>query len=354
MKTIEANCVDEALFRGLTLLESDGIKSGSRNGEVLVMPCPVMTVNNFPMNRVSFNERRNANPFFHLMEALWMLAGRNDADWLDQFVSDFSSRFAEERDTVTGKSRMHGAYGYRWRHHFDVEGGGELGAPDQLERVVSLLKANPDDRRVVITMWDPVADLGKSAKDIPCNTHIYCRVRNLRDLDYISEVRAYQVLDLTVCCRSNDAIWGCHGANAVHFSVLQEYLAARIGIGVGKLYQLSNNYHAYTSEFGKVWPWSGAGSINDYNRFMDPTLIVTAPDLFDLDLAGFFGESWLYVDYSNPFFHHIAVPMRASYVAWRKALYEDARRVIHEAPTCDWIIAATNWYHRKMTKRLEK
>src|ERR1700733_5124864 len=106
MRTIHANCVDHALYQGLTLLEKSGIKGPSRNGDVLVMGCPVMTINHFPMNRVSFNERRNANPFFHLMEALWMLAGRNDATWLDQFVGDFSKRYAEP------DGKMHGAYGF--------------------------------------------------------------------------------------------------------------------------------------------------------------------------------------------------------------------------------------------------
>jgi thymidylate synthase len=53
------------------------------------------------------------------------------------------------------------------------------------------------------------------------------------------------VLDLTVLCRSNDVVWGAYGANAVHFSVLQEYLAGRIGVDVGVMYQFSNNYHGY-------------------------------------------------------------------------------------------------------------
>ncbi len=188
----------------------------------LFAPYPGNDDNYNPMNRVSFNPKRDANPFFHLMEALWMLAGRNDATWLDQFVGDFSKRYSEE------DGKMHGAYGFRWRKHFDIEGGGDgsLSIPDQLDTAVKLLKVNPDNRRVVIAMWDPIADLGQEYRDIPCNTHIYCRVRILGDVDFTGDWSHEPVLDLTVCCRSNDAIWGAHGANAVHF-----FGAARISCG---------------------------------------------------------------------------------------------------------------------------
>ncbi len=40
MKIIEAKCVDEALFLGLTFLENSGLKGKSRNGDVLVCTLP--------------------------------------------------------------------------------------------------------------------------------------------------------------------------------------------------------------------------------------------------------------------------------------------------------------------------
>lgn len=349
---INANCVDEALFQGLELLTSEGIRQQSRAGEVLAMSYPVMTCNNFPMNRVSFNSKRDANPFFHLMEALWMLAGRNDATWLDQFVGDFSSRFAEEG------GRQHGAYGFRWRKHFELEGGG--GHPDQLDKAVKLLKKNPDDRRVVITMWDPMADLMRDKRDIPCNTHIYLRIRGdrgMRDLGHGNVVDFDErVLDLTVCCRSNDAVWGAHGANAVHFSVLQEYLAARIGVGIGKLYQLSNNYHVYTSILNKVWPMEIEEGADIYYKMPHAFAhkIVEDPENFDADLKSFFGDHWDLDGYSNPFFHKIAIPFRESYALWRAKDYRAARYLIHQAPICDWSIAAASWYHRRINGHLQE
>jgi thymidylate synthase len=369
MEIIESDYVDEALCKGLRVLDEYGSWQSSRAGDVLVAPWPIATANRRPMNRVSFSPLRDANPFFHLMEALWMLAGRNDADWLDQFVGDFSKRFAEERDSVTGKSVQHGAYGYRWRRHFDVEGGGEIGAPDQLDKAVELLRRNPEDRRVVIAMWDPVADLGKDKRDIPCNTHIYLRVQkedpqkfgvdvnnpNPDGSDYqiMDAIDGRAVLDLTVCCRSNDAVWGAHGANAVHFSVLQEYLAARIGVGVGTLCQFSNNYHVYRPIYDKLWPTiceEGLGNSNWYAVGL-PTPIVTVPESFDRDLALFFGKTWDSAYYHNEFFYRTAVPLRRSYVLWRAGAFEQARSIVHHTPVCDWTVAAQAWYDRRIHKQ---
>jgi thymidylate synthase len=216
MDVIRARNVNGAYRQGIALLRRKGELQQSRAGEVLVVPNPVTTIYQRPMERVLFDPGRDANPFFHLGEALWMLAGRNDATWLNRFVKDFSSRFAEE------DGHQHGAYGFRWRVHFEMEGGGPPSGwfcgPDQLETIIELLKRDPTDRRIVLTMWDPVADLAANKKDIPCNTHAYLRVRQQVDPQ---SVGLMPVLDITVCCRSNDAIWGAYGANAVHFSVLQ-------------------------------------------------------------------------------------------------------------------------------------
>ena len=92
-----------------------------------------------------------------------------------------------------------------------------------------------NDRRAVLEMWDAEGELrmANSCKDHPCNTHIYFNVRD-------------NILDMTVCNRSNDMIWGALGANAVHMSILQEYIASHIGARVGIYTQFSNNLHAYT------------------------------------------------------------------------------------------------------------
>lgn len=253
MSIIEARNVCDALPFGVGLLLKEGVVEETRAGRAYVLPGPVVTDTHRPTERVLFSAVRDANPFFHLAEAFWMLAGRNDAAFLNRFVRDFGERFAEPDGTI------HGAYGHRWRRALQI---------DQLDHVVSVLQRDHTSRQCVLQMWDcgiavlPVdrgnGDVGELVvgqndlmgtwRDRPCNTHTYLRVRRVAT----GIEKTPLVLDLTVCCRSNDAIWGAHGANAVHFSVLQEYLAARIGVSIGTMYQVSNNYHAYVSEIERL------------------------------------------------------------------------------------------------------
>ena len=132
-----------------------------------------------------------------------MLAGRGDLASVEQF----NKGMAKYSDDGKG---LNGAYGWRWRGMFGF---------DQLTEVVNELSINPTSRRCVLAMYDPVWDMQDNPEslDIPCNTHIYFDCRHNK-------------LNMTVCCRSNDALWGAYGANAVHMSMLMEYIAAAVGL----------------------------------------------------------------------------------------------------------------------------
>lgn len=229
MHIIPARNVNEAFVRGMRLLLSTGVVQPSRDGEVITAVMPTVTHYRQPGERVLFHPRRRANPFFHLSEAFWMLAGQNDGTFLDRFVRGFSSRFAEVDGTI------HGAYGHRWRH--------ALADMDQLDQIVDVLMKAPNSRQAVLQMWAADMDLGSvSLRDRPCNTTIYFRKR---------ERGGSEVLDMTVCCRSNDIIMGAYGANVVHMSVLQEYIATQLGLQLGHYWQISNDFHAYARDLSR-------------------------------------------------------------------------------------------------------
>jgi thymidylate synthase len=187
-----------------------------------------------PRERVLFNQDRDANPFFHFFESLWILDGRSDATYLEQF----NSNIAKYLDP--GKLSFHAAYGNRMRQHFvnrDEE------PCDQLKGIIELLKKDPDTRRAVMCLWSPIDDLGwisyngdfehAISNDLPCNDLIMFKLRD-------------NELDITVSCRSNDAIWGAYGANAVQFSMIQEFVALAVGCNVGVYRQVSDSFHIYT------------------------------------------------------------------------------------------------------------
>jgi thymidylate synthase len=338
MKVITVRNVHEALPEGLRYLSQEGEVSESRNGPVIVSPRPVTTAYMSPRERVMFWPQRDANPFFHFFESLWMLAGRNDVEWIANILPSFAN-YSDD-----GKS-FHGAYGHRWRNHFGV---------DQMVSIMQRLREAPQERRCVMTMWDPAVDFGMDGKDFPCNTHIY-----------FTRDPTIGNLDMTVCNRSNDVIWGTYGANAVHMSVLQEVMAAGIGCGVGRYYQMSNNYHAYGDIYEKMLPLADEAH-NPYraahNPYMDPMIrpykIVTQPIgdwLTELDM---FMDDPDSIGFIDPFFRRVAVPMWKAFEAYRDK--SDSRRFIkakdHMSQVCatDWSIACTQWLDRRHQAAINK
>jgi hypothetical protein len=221
MFAIRVTNVNQALARSLDLLDNVGVPRASRNGPVMVAPEPVAIRYDRPWERVLFSPLRNANPFFHFMESLWMLAGRNDLAFPAKFVKQIKE-YSDDHTT------LHGAYGYRWRNM--LTGG------DQLPKIVEMLRRNPDDRRAVLQMWSAPIDLAVKNKDVPCNTHVYFGIADGK-------------LNMTVSNRSNDAVWGACGANAVHFAILQQFVADQLGCGVGWYEQISSNFHIYTDKY---------------------------------------------------------------------------------------------------------
>src|ERR1035437_7140438 len=139
---IKVRNVEEALGEGFQWLKVAGLDEPSRNGPVRVAPGPVITEYLNPQERVVFNTTRDANPVFHLLEAVWMLAGRDSV----KFLLPYNARMAEYAEP---DGAMRGAYGYRWRKMFGL---------DQILTSIELLKAQPSTRRVVIQMWDANAD----------------------------------------------------------------------------------------------------------------------------------------------------------------------------------------------------
>lgn len=223
MLSITANNVNDAFESALYLMKAVGIKEQTRNGEVMSAPEPVATTYKNPTQRMLFSAKRDANPFFHIMEGIWMLSGSNEVD----FPARFASNIANYSDDGI---HLNGAYGYRWRQQYPR---------DQIKWVIDHLNSDPLSRRAVLTMWDPEVDMeacNKGSKDVPCNTTIYFRVVD-------------NALDMTVCNRSNDIVWGCYGANVVHMSMLHEYIANALGWPIGKYVHISNNWHIYSNHY---------------------------------------------------------------------------------------------------------
>lgn len=332
----------------------DGARDGtvwardSRNGTVFEFNAPVTSVYRHPEECVLFDPQRDANPFFHLFEFLWIVAGRSDVRFLQHFVrrmSDYSD---------DGKT-FHGSYGRR------LEGAIEL--------CINRLRKNPDDRRAVAPIYWP-SDTSYDGKDMPCNIAAMFKVRN-------------GALTLTVANRSNDAVYGAYGANVVQFGLLTAYAALAAGYEIGEYSQVSDSLHLYANDpkskacldlrginvqdpyeqrLVRFVPFFTRGDLNGHDRWID-------------DLASFFRfwdhEGPIGVDASpeahlrcvldpdsfrTPWWNSVALPMWNAHCYFRAGRIEEALDVLgptRPAPEVDWHVGARQWLLRRHDKRAE-
>lgn len=296
----------------------------SRNGEVLTCPDPVLLEIVDPTERVLFDPQRNANPFFHLAEFVWMMAGDNKVEFPAYFNKRMNT-YASPDGTV------HGAYGHRWRRHFEI---------DQIHAVVNLLNEDPNTRRAVLGMWDPMVD-NDHFPDLPCNTHIYFR-------SFLGR------LDMTVCNRSNDLVWGMLGANAVHMTFLHELIASATNFGVGTYRVFTNNLHIYKElpNFDELY-WRTTTAYDPYRtgRVASLPLLIGDETLQDflqdcetlaVGMSHNLRTNWA----KNVAFHVIE--------AWRARKEGDMEMCIYHTNkiyASDWKLACLEWLERKELAR---
>lgn len=336
MYVIHARNVNDALPLGAMLLRNSGISAVSRGIEVIEYPEPVATVYTQPRERVLFHPVRDANPFFHFMEALWIIAGRNDVKWLTRFLPNMA-------DYSDNGLTFHAPYGERLRGYH-----GE-GSADQIATAIALLRAKPDTRQVVLQIWDKELDLGTVSKDIPCNDMVFLKVRKGE-------------LHMTVCCRSNDLIWGAYGANVVQFSMLQEYIARMCHVRVGPYTQISDSFHVYPTV--PFWEHTKHHLAPEFNYYADEMNAIKPYDLFHdaenvmLDLERMFhafdvGTSIYDRQYTTRLMVCVVLPMLRVHDAYRELRMEAALAACNGIAAQDWKLACMQWIQRRIVRRAD-
>ena len=285
----------------------------TRNGWVKSAQGPTLWNVLRPMERVLFCPKRRANPYLHVMETVWMFAGANKVDFLLPFSKQMG-QYAEK------DGHINGAYGYRWRNHF---------GRDQIAGVITELETNPESRQAVMAMYDPRQDHSTHWKDRPCNTHVYFRVaRDGR-------------LDMTVCNRSNDVVWGMCGANAVHMTYLHELVARAIRHPIGIYHVMTNNAHIYEP----MWGLLKQPATYDYyeDREAKPYPLLHG----EVDYYELLNECQMFVDfttdgtYKSKWINGVVVPMYEHYMCrlnGDKVTYD-----INETLATDWRLAEEHW-----------
>lgn len=239
---------------------------GSRNGRVKELLNPQIVLHQ-PWRREVLCPGRGVNIFAQIAETCWVLAGRNDIEWLSAYLPR-AANYSDDGDT------WRSGYGPRirdWQYHL-------TGRIDQLQYVIQSLEDDSLSRQAVINIWDPKVDTSHG-KDRACNTQLQFLNRGGK-------------LYLTVTVRSNDVMWGWSGINAFEWSVLQEIVASLLRLSVGPLTFNIGSLHLYELHWQKARKIvrlntdCGVG-ITEELRFNTNKVMTTLDDVDDL-LASFF------------------------------------------------------------------
>lgn len=340
----------KGLVKGFHNQSIPTITNDSRNGPVIRCAEPMTVSYHKPIRRILLNRFRDCNPFFHLFESLWMLAGRNDVAPLNYYNGQIKN-YSDDGKTFWG------AYGHRWRRWFGW---------DQVAGICRELKNNPESRRCVLQIWEggpthDVDDFWKASnggKDVPCNVTAFFDLRKETKTSEFSGgpqiIDTQSYLDMTVCNRSNDMIWGMLGSNVVHFSVLQEYMAACIGVKVGRYNQFTNNLHVYKENWKpKLWLREYTRSMHSepelsYNSFKNFMPLVQNSRVFDFEVPLFIDNHLdPSMNWQEPFLQKVASPMCWAFKLHKEREYNLALATMDIVEADDWRTMGKIWIEKR-------
>merc|ERR1719335_2142103 len=224
----------------------DLIRDICENGDVMMDRTGVGTRSKFGCNmrfslRDSFPLLTTKRVFWRgvVEELLWFMRGDTNAENLSDkgvkiWEANGSREFLDSRGLTDREVGDLGpVYGFQWRHfgakyvdmHTDYTGQGV----DQLAEVVHKLKTNPNDRRIIMSAWNP-ADLNEMALP-PC--HMFCQF-------YVSNGE----LSCSLYQRSADMGLGVP-FNIASYSLLTLLLAQVTGLKPGEFVHMMGNTHVY-------------------------------------------------------------------------------------------------------------
>ena len=169
---------------------------------------------------------RNWNLDYAEAEWKWYLSGSPNIDKLGEIYGITPKIWQQMADW---KNEVRSNYGCQWeREH-------------QLDKVVAMLKENPETRQAAISIYDG-KEINTYRNDTPCTYAVQFTILNDK-------------LNMSIYMRSNDLWYGfCNDQYC--FSRLQEMVSKRLSIEIGTYYHHAHNLHLYNNK------------LNDRNEIM--------------------------------------------------------------------------------------
>jgi len=164
------------------------------------------------------NPDRKFNLEYAEAEWQWYLSGDPSIDKLGEINGSIPPIWERMADS---ERKVRSNYGWQWeRNH-------------QLDKVVAMLKSNPETRQAVISIYDG-KEISTYRKDTPCTYAIQFTILDSK-------------LHMAVLMRSND-LWFGFCNDQYCFASLQELVADRLSIELGTYYHFAHNLHLYNNK----------------------------------------------------------------------------------------------------------
>ena len=178
-----------------------------------------------------------------LIEMMWIMSGKNDLKWLkDNGVNYWDS-------WVNTDGTMGPSYGPQMRNFGERKYYDNLIKPelitlpgvDQLRDTVKLLRENPDSRRIIVDLWNPL-DIDKVS--LPW-CHFFYQACSYIDNNGIRKI------DLHVMQRSADSFLGVP-YDLILFGIYLKILCLLTGYEIGLIHSTYNDFHMYNNHENQV------------------------------------------------------------------------------------------------------
>jgi len=164
------------------------------------------------------NPDRKFNLEYAEAEWQWYLSGDPSIDKLGEINGSIPPIWEKMADS---DRQVRSNYGWQWeRNH-------------QLDKVVAMLKSNPETRQAVISIYDG-KEISTYRKDTPCTYAVQFTILDNK-------------LHMAVLMRSND-LWFGFCNDQYCFASLQELVAERLSIELGTYYHFAHNLHLYNNK----------------------------------------------------------------------------------------------------------
>jgi len=196
---------DKILIEGI---EFDNTRALFNVGFYITNPC---------MKSITNKERKWSEEYAYA-EWQWYLSGDPHINTLGDIygkVPEIWKRMADKYGNVNSN------YGYQW-----LRG-------NQLEKVINILKENPETRKAAISIYDG-KEINKYDNDTPCTYAVQFTIIN-------------NELCMSVYMRSNDLWYGfCN--DQYQFASLQQLVADELSMNTGWYYHHAHNLHLYNDK----------------------------------------------------------------------------------------------------------